>query len=144
MNLLINEILQKVSNAKTKIEKITILQQYDSPALRTILIANFDESVTFLLPEGDVPYKKNEAPEDTEHTRLSKEYRVLYNFVKGGNGALTQNKREMMFIQLLEGLHQNEAEILCMVKDKTISKRYKITRACVEEAYPQIVWGNRG
>ena len=70
-----------------------------------ILIANFDESVTFLLPEGDVPYTKNEAPEDTEHTRLSKEYRVLYNFVKGGNGALTQNKREMMFIQLLEGLH---------------------------------------
>ena len=144
MNLLINEILQKVSNAKTKIEKITLLQQYDSPALRTILIANFDESVTFLLPEGDVPYTKNEAPEDTEHTRLSKEYRALYNFVKGGNGALTQNKREMMFIQLLEGLHQNEAEILCMVKDKTISKRYKITRACVEEAYPQIVWGNRG
>lgn len=144
MNLLINEILQKVNNAKTKLEKISLLRHYDSPALRTILIANFDESVTFLLPEGDVPYTKNEAPEDTEHTRLNKEFRILYNFVKGGNDSLSQNKREMMFIQLLEGLHQNEAEILCMLKDKALGKRYKITRACVEEAFPQIEWGNRG
>jgi len=144
MNLLINEIIQKVNNAKTKVEKIALLRQYESPALRTILIANFDESVTFLLPEGDVPYTKNEAPEGTEHTRLSKEYRVLYNFVKGGNDSLSQNKREMMFVQLLEGLHEKEAEILCLVKDKALSKRYKITRACVEEAFPQIEWGNRG
>lgn len=144
MNLLINEIIQKVNNAKTKVEKIALLRQYESPALRTILIANFDESVKFLLPEGDVPYTKNEAPEGTEHTRLSKEYRVLYNFVKGGNDSLSQNKREMMFVQLLEGLHEKEAEILCLVKDKSLGKRYKITRACVEEAFPQIEWGNRG
>ena len=64
MKLLMNEVLQKISNAKTKAEKIKLLQEYNTPALRQILIANFDESVVSLLPPGDVPYTKNEAPEE--------------------------------------------------------------------------------
>jgi hypothetical protein len=141
--LLISEVLQKVSNAKTKKEKIELLHKYKSLALQAILIWNFDDSVTSLLPEGEVPYTANEAPVDTEHTRLLHEYRILYNFVKGGNDGLANNKRETMFIQLLESLHQDEAKVLCMVKDKTLGKKYKITKACVEEAYPEIKWGNR-
>ena len=78
MKLLMNEVLQKVSNAKTKAQKIKLLQEYNSPALRAILIANFDESVVSMLPEGDVPYDRNDAPEDTEHTKLVHEYRKLY------------------------------------------------------------------
>ncbi|AHB80617.1 hypothetical protein S-MbCM7_203 [Synechococcus phage ACG-2014h] len=142
MKLLMNEVLQKVSNAKTKAQKIKLLQDYNSPALRAILIANFDESVVSMLPEGDVPYKKNDAPEDTEHTKLVHEYRKLYLFFKGGAN-ISQNRRESLFIQLLEGLHQGEAEVLCLVKDGKIGKRWKITKQCVEQAYPQIQWGNR-
>jgi hypothetical protein len=142
MKLLMNEVLQKVSNAKTKAQKIKLLQEYNSPALRAILIANFDESVVSMLPEGDVPYEKNAAPEDTEHTKLVHEYRKLYLFFKGGAN-ISQNRREMLFIQLLEGLHQGEAEVLCLVKDKKIGKRWKITKQCVEQAFPQIQWGNR-
>ena len=142
MKLLMNEVLQKVSNAKTKAQKIKLLQEYNSPALRAILIANFDESVVSMLPEGDVPYEKNDAPEDTEHTKLVHEYRKLYLFFKGGAN-ISQNRREMLFIQLLEGLHQGEAEVLCLVKDKKIGKRWKITKQCVEQAFPQIQWGNR-
>ena len=142
MKLLMNEVLQKVSNAKTKAQKIKLLQDYNSPALRAILIANFDESVVSMLPEGDVPYKKNDAPEETEHTKLVHEYRKLYLFFKGGAN-ISQNRRESLFIQLLEGLHQGEAEVLCLVKDGKIGKRWKITKQCVEQAYPQIQWGNR-
>ena len=141
--LLLSEVLQKISNAKTKKEKIELLNRYKTPALQAILIWNFDESVTSLLPDGDVPYTPNEAPVDTEHTRLIHEYRILYNFVKGGNDGLVNAKRETMFIQLLESLQQDEAKVLCMVKDKTLGKKYKITKACVEEAYPEIKWGNR-
>ena len=137
-----NEVLQKVSNAKTKAQKIKLLQEYNSPALRAILIANFDESVVSMLPEGDVPYEKNAAPEDTEHTKLVHEYRKLYLFFKGGAN-ISQNRREMLFIQLLEGLHQGEAEVLCLMKDRKIGKRWKITKQCVEQAFPQIQWGNR-
>ena len=48
-----------------------------------------------------------------------------------------------MFIQMLEGLSAGEAEALVLAKDKKIGKRWKITKACVSEAYPQIQWGNR-
>ena len=142
MQLLMNEILQKVSNAKTKAQKIKLLNDFNSPALRAILIANFDESVISMLPEGNVPYKPNDAPEETEHTKLIQEYRKLYLFFKGGAN-ISQARRETLFIQLLEGLHAKEAEVLTLVKDKKIGKRWKITRQCVEEAFPQIQWGNR-
>jgi hypothetical protein len=136
-------VLQKVSNAKTKVEKIKLLREHNSDALRQILIANFDESVVCLLPEGEVPYTPNDAPKGTEHTILEKEYRKLYIFFKGGS-SLNQTQRENLFIQMLEGLHEEEAAVLTMVKDKALGKRYKVTRACVEEAFPQIRWGNRG
>jgi hypothetical protein len=142
MKLLISEVLQKVSNAKTKAEKINLLNQYNTPALRAILIANFDESVVSVLPEGEVPFVVNDAPKGTEHTVLEKEYRRLYVFFKGGS-SLRQAQRENLFIQMLEGLHEEEAQVLILVKDKELGKRYKITRACVEEAFPQIKWGGR-
>ena len=142
MKLLLNEVLQKVSNAKTKAQKVKLLEEFNTPALRAILIANFDESVISMLPEGDVPYKKNDAPEETEHTKLEHEYRKLYLFFKGGAN-ISQTRRETLFIQLLEGLHKGEAEVLCLVKDKKIGKRWKITRQCVEQAFPSIQWGNR-
>ena len=142
MKLLMHEVLQKVSNAKTKAQKVKLLEEYNTPALRALLIANFDESVISMLPEGEVPYKKNDAPEETEHTKLDHEYRKLYLFFKGGAN-ISQTRRETLFIQLLEGLHQGEAEVLCLVKDKKIDKRWKITRQCVEQAFPSIQWGNR-
>ena len=142
MKLLMHEVLQKVSNAKTKAQKVKLLEGYNTPALRAILIANFDESVISMLPDGEVPYKKNEAPEDTEHTKLAHEYRKLYLFFKGGAN-ISQTRRETLFIQLLEGLHKGEAEVLCLMKDKMIGKRWKITRQCVEDAFPSITWGNR-
>jgi hypothetical protein len=143
MKLLISEVLQKVSNAKTKAEKIKLLHEYNTPALRAILIANFDESIISMLPEGEVPFTPNDAPKGTEHTVLEHEYRKLYLFFKGGNSSVNQTTRENLFIQLLEGLQEEEANILVLVKDKSLGRKYKITKACVEEAFPQIKWGGR-
>ena len=143
MKLLISEVLQKVSNAKTKAEKVKLLKEYNTSTLRMLLIWNFDESVKSAVPEGEVPYTPNEAPAGTEHTKLEHESRLFFHFIVGGNNNLTKTRREQMFIQMLEGLHKDEAEIICLVKDKKLGKRYKITKACVEEAFPQIVWGGR-
>ena len=143
MKLLISEVLQKVSNAKTKAAKIKLLQEHNTNALRSLLIINFDESVVSLLPEGNVPYEPNDAPAGTEHTLLEKEYRKLYLFFKGGSSSLKQSQRENLFIQMLEGLSQDEAEVLILAKDKALNKKYRITRACVEQAFPTIEWGNR-
>jgi hypothetical protein len=143
MKLLISEVLQKVSNAKTKAQKVKLLKELNSPALRSILIVNYDESVVSMLPPGDVPYEPNDAPAGTEHTVLEHEYRKLYLFFKGGSNSLQQTKRESLFIQMLEGLHESEALVLCLAKDKNLQKKYKITKACVEEAFPTIKWGGR-
>ena len=142
MKLLISEVLQKAHSAKTKAEKIKILRDNDSQALRSILIINFDESVVSLLPEGEPPYRKNEAPEGTEHTKLEHEARILYHFFKGGSN-IPNLRRETMFVQLLEGLHPDEAEVVILAKDKKLHKRYKVTFACAQEAFPQIKWGGR-
>ena len=142
--LLISEVLKKVSNAKTKAEKIDLLRSYNTQALRSVLIWNYDESVKSMIPEGDVPYTPNEAPAGTEHTLLAKEYRNLFRFVKGGHDKLPNLKRETMFVQLLEGLHKTEAEVICLTKDKKLQKNYRITKAVVQEAFPQIEWGERG
>ena len=141
--LLISEVLQKVSNAKTKAEKIKILQDNNSQALRSVLIWNYDDSVVSLIPDGEVPYRPNEAPAGTEHTVLEKEYAKLYYYIKGGSDQLKQLQRESMFIRLLEGLHSSEAELLCLVKDGQLQSKYRITKAVVEEAFPQIKWGGR-
>ena len=102
--LLVTEILRKVSNAKTKAEKINLLREHNSNALRQILIWNFDDSVVSMIPEGDVPFTPNDAPLGTDHTRLEQEYRGLFRFVKGGQDSLKRTKRESMFIQLLDCL----------------------------------------
>ena len=114
--LLLSEVLQKVSNAKTKVEKIKLLQKFNSQALRTILIWNFDESIYSNVPEGEVPYTPNDAPLGTDHTRLWSEYKGLYRVVKGGADKLTRTRRENLFIQLLENLHPDEAEIVALIK----------------------------
>tara|TARA_B100001250_G_scaffold55358_1_gene42794 strand:- start:2009 stop:2428 length:420 start_codon:yes stop_codon:yes gene_type:complete len=137
-----HEVLQKVSNAKTKKEKITLLKKYNTQALRSLFIINFDDTVISMLPEGSVPYTPNDAPEGTEHTLLEKEARLLHHFFKGGSN-VSRTKRENMFIQMLEGLNQGEAEVLVLVKDKKLGKRWKITKACVSEAFPGIQWGGR-
>ena len=142
-NPLLSEVLGLVSKQKTKAKKIQTLKQYESLHLKSVLIWNFDESVKSMLPDGEVPFQKNEAPAGTEHTYLAHEWKVLYNFVKGGNDTLRAVKREQLFMQLLEGLHPDESEIICLVKDKNLKKKYKLTRAIVEEAFPDIQWGNR-
>ena len=133
---LFSEILDKVAKLKTKKQKVDFLRQHNTDALRMILKSSFDPKIIWQLPEGEVPFSPNDAPEGTEHTVLAMEARKLYNFIQGGNNALTQNKREMMFVQMLEGLHQTEAYMLVDAKDKILHKTYKgLSAAVVKEAF---------
>jgi len=136
MDLLISEILDKVSKVKTKKEKVAFLKQYDSAALRMVIKSSFDPKIMWKLPEGEVPYRKNEAPEGTEHTNLHGEARKLFHYLEGGNADLTQSKRESMFVQLLEGLHESDAEVLVAAKDKTLHRKFKgLSDNVVKEAF---------
>jgi len=142
-NPFLHEILELVSKQRSNAKRVEILKEYETDSLKAILIWNFDESVISMLPEGPVPYKENEVPVGTDHTSLRREFKHLYNFVRGGNDSLSSLRRETMFVQILEGLHPEEAQILCLVKDKALATKYKISKEVVGEAYPDIKWGGR-
>ena len=162
------EVFDVVSKQETNAGKVKALQKYEHDSLKALLIWNYDDSVVSLLPPGEVPYSSMEDEQNTTgslstridqqvntlahnqtthvnegHTTLRREWTKLYNFIKGGNDSLNGLRRETMFINILTGLHPLDAEILCLVKDKKLQTKYKITRANVEKAYPDIQWGGR-
>ena len=142
-NPFMNEILELVSEQKTDAKKVAILKEYECDIIKSLFIWNFDDSIISLLPEGKVPYKPNENPLGTDHSSLRREQRNLYMFVKGGNDALSTIRRETIFIQMLEGLHPKEADIIVAVKDGDLEDMYDVPFEVVEEAYPDIQWGGR-
>ena len=142
-NPFMHEILELVSKARTIEKKAQILKEYETDAIKALLIWNFDPTVISVVPDGEVPFNRNEAPLGTDHTTLRKEWKNLYHFVKGGNDGLSNIRRETMFIQMLEGLHPEEAKIICLVKDKNLTEKYNLTQEIVAEAFPDIKWGDR-
>ena len=166
------EVLHLVSKQRSKAKKVEVLRRYEDPSLKAIFIWNFDETVISVLPDGEVPYtgydeqntysgtlttkiehevrKMHEqgsfsigSSDKQGHTTIRREYKHFYHFIKGGNDSIKSIRRETMFINVLEGLHPLEAEILILVKDKRLGEKYKITKDIVSKAYPDIVWGNR-
>ena len=166
------EILDIVSKQRTKAKKIEALKKFEEFALKVILIWNYDESVKSVLPPGDVPYSQYDeqttqsgtlstkltqdirnmhetgsfsmgVSDQQGRTTIRRECKTFYMFVKGGNDGMNNLRRESMFINLLEGLHPLEAEIICLCKDKKLSEKYNLTQDVVAEAFPDIQWGNR-
>ena len=165
------EIFNLVLKQRSKAKKVEALKKFEHPCLKALFIWNYDESVISMLPEGDVPYaavdeqdsftgtlsekiadsvnKMGElgtsslGSQDQGKSSIRKEFKRFYNFIKGGNDGLSSLRRETMFINILQGLHPLEAEIICLVKDKNLEKKYKITKEIVAQAYPDIQWGGR-
>ena len=142
-NPFVSEILDLVSKQRGVAKKVSVLKQYENAALKDILIWNFDETAVSAIPEGEVPYERNDVPAGTDHTSLRKEWKNLYHFLKGGNNTLSTMRRETMFIQMLEGLHPEEAEIVCLAKDSNLESKYKLNNGVVATAFADIKWGYR-
>ena len=125
-----------ITNKKHNKTKIEVLRKYDTNELRMFLKGAFSEKLEWLLPEGKPPYTPNDAPVGTEHTWLKQEVKRMFHFLKGGNPQLSQMKRDNMFIQMLEGLSKEEAELLIWAKDNELNKHYKgLTANLVKEAF---------
>ena len=136
MKYTMHEMLKKSGNARSNVKKIEALKGFDCPELRSLLKSSYDPNIQWLLPTGEVPYnKKDYHLGDGSHKFLISEVPTLYHFIKGGNAQLKQSKREQMYIQLLESLHDSEAELLIAAKDKIIHKSYKLSDAVVKEAF---------
>ena len=171
-NPFVFEVLDLVSRQRSKAKKVEVLKKYQDSSLKSVLIWNFDESIISVLPPGEVPYsgfddqnvysgtlttrideevrKMHEtdsfslgSSDRQGHTTIRRESKNFYRFVKGGQDGLSAVRRETMFINILEGLHPLEAEILILIKDKKLTDKYKITKEIVSEAFPEINWGGR-
>ena len=140
---LLSEILTRVHKAKNKSDMIKILREENCEALQQILQWAYNPKLASQVPPGKPPYVENDAPEGTEHMLLRTEAKNLWHFVKilvseekDEKGKITKTWRpadpkiqrtvmERMFIRLLEGLHKNEANLLCDVKDKKLAYNEK-------------------
>ena len=165
------EVFNLVSTQRSKAKKVEVLQKYGELSLKMILKWNFDTSIVSVLPEGEVPYsgfddqrnmnlKLSEVISDEVrrmhevgsfslgstdkegHTTIRREAKHFYRFVRGGDDAMNAIRRETMFINILEGLHPLEAEIVVLVKDGKLEDKYSISKEIVSEAYPDIIWGD--
>jgi hypothetical protein len=136
MRLGIFQVLEQASKLKGVEEKINFLRANNSPALQTILKYALDPTIVWDLPTGAPPFKP--CPYPAQEMRLMAETRRLYLFVKGGNPNLTKLKRESLYIELLESVHPEDANLLISVKDKKIP--YKgITIKLIKEAFPGLI-----
>jgi hypothetical protein len=132
----VSEFLENVSKFKKKEEKVKVLQENDHFAIKTILQGAFDPRITWLLPEGDPPYKPSDLV-DQENV-LIHDVRKLVHFIEGGNPNLKQNKRESMFVEMLETIAPADAKLLCAIKEKKLPWK-GITPEIVREAYPGLI-----
>ena len=169
VNPFIFEILELVDAQKTNAKKVEVLKNYEHDSIKTVFVWNYDSSVISLLPPGPVPYGETNAQttfagtlseniakeaagvesatgqdlDGRNKTSIRHEYKNFYHFVQGGNPSLTTTRREMIFINMLQGLHPKEAEVLCLVKDKDLGSKYNISFDNVKQAYPNMTWGDR-
>jgi len=144
MKLSVPEILEQVVAAPDKAQKIAVLQQYSNPTLRDILRLNFDPNVVFDLPPGAAPFNsKRDVPVELTVSNLYNEARRLYLFEVGHPKrppGLKKLQQENIWIQILEGVHHDEADMLNLVKDKKLATAYKgLTEALVREAFPGLL-----
>lgn len=139
MKYTIHEVLEMASKEATVEDRVKVLQKNNSELLRNLLKMNFDKKLVWDLPEGEPPFKKDKhIPLGMGESNLFVESRRLYIFFP--EKVLPRVKKESLFIQILEGLHYTEAEMLCSVKDHELHKRYKgISENVVRKAFPDLL-----
>ena len=144
------EVLNLASTQRAKAKKVEVLQKYGDLSLKMILKWNFDTSIVSILPEGEVPYSGFDDQRNMNMKLsqvISDEVRRMHETGSFSLGTSDQEghttiRRETMFINILEGLHPLEAEIVVLVKDGKLEDRYKVSKDVVSTAFPDIVWGD--
>lgn len=129
------KLLAKINELKKKEDRIEALKENNSYTLRSILQGMFDSNIKFPLPAGRPPFNANKFDEPKAlHNEVSRFYLLAEN----GNPNLSRMKREQIFIQMLEAVSVDDAELLINMKDKKCP--YKgITKDVVMAAFPGLI-----
>lgn len=137
-NYLISDVLKETAKLKTKVDKIAYLRKMNSAPLRDILRINFDDDIISMLPPGAPPYKKDDMPDGMNYGTLQNQYRKFKYFFKGKYTDMNPIKRESMFLEILESIHPDDAQVFIDAKDKNL--KYKgLTKKLVMDAFPNLI-----
>ena len=112
------EVLEEVAKQRNRNDKVRILKENETWALRDIIRGTMDSKVKWNLPAGQPPYTPS--PAHYHPANLTKENQKFKYFVKGGPGDKMQKvKRENIFIGILESVHPEAAKlVISMIKKK--------------------------
>jgi len=133
------EILEEISNLKSDELKVKTLQEkyYDHTPLHRILKMSYCSSIVPMLPEGTPPFNRNDNPDGPNHASLWEYIRIFPVIVRSAQSIKMRPLQiERSFIEMLEAVDANEADVICKAKDKTIQKEYDISSEVVRQAFP--------
>lgn len=135
------EILKEISELEDTSQKIKIIREkyYDHTPLHRVLKMNYCDSIVSMVPEGIPPINSNNNPDGPNHSSLWEYIRVFPVIVKSSQSIKMKPLQiERMFIEMLEAIDPNEAEILCLAKDKNLEDQFDININIVKEALPSL------
>jgi len=134
--MLVYEVIQEALKKGKKAERVKVLKDNETWALKDCLRGMYDETVIWNLPPGEPPYQPNEG--HNAPGNLLRENTKFKYLVSGGQGSkLPAVKREAIFIGMLETVHPEDAKLLINVINKTKIKG--ITRPMINEAFPGLL-----
>lgn len=128
----ISEVLDSVNKKNLKDEKMKVLKDNDSKALRFVLQAGYDDNVQTLLPDGEPPFNPVDEKEQVTLHELADDIPKLFKYGPLHNAPGT--KVEMLFMKMLSSIQKDEAVVLVLMKDKMLQSHYKkLTKSLVKE-----------
>lgn len=132
----VTETLNLLHKTNGRENKKNILKERECFALKALLQLNFHPDVTWAIPKGEPPYepaKKGTIQSNSLHYEVKK-----LNYFIDSNSKLPQLKREAMFVNLLERIEPDDAQLLLDVKDKKLN-RTGLTYSLVREVWPDLL-----
>lgn len=140
-SFLFSEIFKEFDKAKTREQRIAVLQKYGFANVwfREFLNYSFNPKIKFDIDK--IPgYKPAVEPEGLCFSNLSNEMRRLYIFIQGHPkrvAKLSAKKESSILHSVLSTIHKDEAELLvkCFTKDLDIKF---LTPSLVKEAFPNL------
>lgn len=136
----IHEILQKITNAKSRDDRIKLLKDNNSLGLRDILKGSFDDTIQWDLPEGDVPLEEDEIPEKSKWNLVDVTTKLAICVKNKRNAKVPDLKKESTFLELVKNVDREDSKVLIAMKDKKLTKMFRnVTKSLVKDTFPNLI-----
>jgi hypothetical protein len=136
MTLTIPEILKTISQTASSPSDIArMLRENQSNALRQILYYAYIDKTKWYRTDLP-PFTPDSSPEGLTMSSLFQESKRLYIFKD--IYALDKGRKDVLLIQILESIHQDEANLIKELLAGTFNRAYSLGKKSVLEAFPNL------